>query len=523
MDPEVRVVVVARDREHRGDAREALHGAQAHAERRRVDDPAIEQIARNDDGIDPLALGERDDLGESRLGTRRVRSIPKSRLPRCQSPVWSSFTAESVPSELSELGDRRGRRRRIGDLAATWSPRAGRGSRRRSGAGTLGWLTSTRPCISRRARARAAGPSQPYSLRSASAASRRPAIRMAAFWVISDATSDACCWAPIRITPSERPRWAMSIRVSLIGESPSRGAYLLSSSSTTNSIGSRVAGLLRGEGLREQGADHEPLGEVVEPGEVHHRDGRLVLGRRSARDRLGVRAHEPAQPPGRALQPADEGLDRPGGGAAGPGAGAVLVVELGDQPVDQPVEVVEGARGQLARRARRARGGRAVDRAVQQPERAGVALDRDRAAQQLPAHPLLDEAELVAHVGGVREAEPQQALEDELERASSRTPARPRAATRCSGRRWSSRAAAPRRRRRGSPRSRSSPRRSQRVVQLRAVRGFARVGRVGLVEEQQVLALDVEQQHPHPAAHVRRGPAAGGSGRAPCWSWWPPR
>ena len=50
-------------------------------------------------------------------------------------------------------------------------------------------------------------------------------------------TSLAVCWAPIRMMPSERPRSETSTRISLIGLPPSRGAYLFSSSSTTNRSG----------------------------------------------------------------------------------------------------------------------------------------------------------------------------------------------------------------------------------------------------------------------------------------------
>ena len=57
-------------------------------------------------------------------------------------------------------------------------------------------------------------------------------------------TSLAVCCAPMRMMPSERPRSATSSRISLIGLEPSRGAYLFSSSSTTNSSGRAVPGAL---------------------------------------------------------------------------------------------------------------------------------------------------------------------------------------------------------------------------------------------------------------------------------------
>ncbi len=57
---------------------------------------------------------------------------------------------------------------------------------------------------------------------------------------IRRSTSLAVCCAPIRITPSDRPRSATSSRICLIGLSPSRGAYLFSSSRTTNISGRAV-------------------------------------------------------------------------------------------------------------------------------------------------------------------------------------------------------------------------------------------------------------------------------------------
>ena len=93
------------------------------------------------------------------------------------------------------------------------------------------------PGFSSRARARAAGVRKRYSPRSASAPSRRPTMRSAQFATTRGSTSLAVCCAPTRITPSERPRSAMSSSTSLIGLRPSRGAYLFSSSSTTKVSG----------------------------------------------------------------------------------------------------------------------------------------------------------------------------------------------------------------------------------------------------------------------------------------------
>ena len=96
------------------------------------------------------------------------------------------------------------------------------------------------PGLASVARCRWAGGRYPYSGRSASAASSRPATRIAQLATMRRSTSLAVCWAPIRITPSDRPRSAMSSRSCLIGLSPSRGAYLFSSSSMTNISGRAV-------------------------------------------------------------------------------------------------------------------------------------------------------------------------------------------------------------------------------------------------------------------------------------------
>ena len=103
-----------------------------------------------------------------------------------------------------------------------------------------GWLTNIVPGRASSARWRMAGGRKPYSGRAASAGSSRPTTRIAELVTIRRSTSLAVCWAPIRITPSERPRSAMSSSTSLIGEVPSRGAYLFSSSRTTKSSGRPV-------------------------------------------------------------------------------------------------------------------------------------------------------------------------------------------------------------------------------------------------------------------------------------------
>ena len=106
---------------------------------------------------------------------------------------------------------------------------------------------------------------KPYSPRSASAASRRPTTRNEALATTRRSISLAVCWAPMRMTPRLRPRSAMSRTTSLIGLRPSRGAYLLSSSRTRKTRGSRRAlpVLVLQEPL-EDDADDEALGAVVE-------------------------------------------------------------------------------------------------------------------------------------------------------------------------------------------------------------------------------------------------------------------
>ena len=87
------------------------------------------------------------------------------------------------------------------------------------------------------ARWRCTGDRNPYSPREASAGSSRPTTRMAELATMRRSTSLAVCWAPIRMMPRDRPRSATSSRISLMGLDPSRGAYLFSSSRTTNCRG----------------------------------------------------------------------------------------------------------------------------------------------------------------------------------------------------------------------------------------------------------------------------------------------
>ena len=112
---------------------------------------------------------------------------------------------------------------------------AGKGNSMASGTGISGWETNMAPGLASVARCRWEGGRNPYSGRPASAGSSRPTILIEELDTIRRSTSLAVCWAPIKMMPSERPRSAMSSSRSLIGEFPSRGAYLFSSSIMVNS------------------------------------------------------------------------------------------------------------------------------------------------------------------------------------------------------------------------------------------------------------------------------------------------
>ena len=114
---------------------------------------------------------------------------------------------------------------------------AGNGNSTSTGTGRRGWETYMEPGLRMVLRCRWAPGSQPYCSRPASAESSRPTTRTALLATTRRSTSLAVCWAPISTMPRLRPRSATSRRISLIGLDPSRGAYLFSSSSTTNCRG----------------------------------------------------------------------------------------------------------------------------------------------------------------------------------------------------------------------------------------------------------------------------------------------
>ena len=143
---------------------------------------------------------------------------------------------------------------------------------------------------------------KPYSFRSASAASSRPTTLSAAFATIRRSTSLAVCCAPNSETPSERPRSAISRSRPWSGLHPSRGAYLFSSSSTTNTSGREPPCCSFWSIIRfKQHANHEQLGGGVQRMNVDDRD---LLRRPVDRAIAGLRvsAHQMAHALGRGVQ-----------------------------------------------------------------------------------------------------------------------------------------------------------------------------------------------------------------------------
>ena len=197
-----------------------------------------------------------------RTGCRR-RTMPSRRRP-----------APTTANGSAALHDRAQRRRWApGRPRPAGSPRPGTGTRRTAAPGSPAGRRTSCPGLASRARWRCAGGRKPYSGRAASAGSSRPTTRIAELATIRRSTSLAVCCAPIRITPSERPRSAMSSSTSLIGLEPSRGAYLFSSSSTTNSSGLAVPAFsLRSNSVLQRHADHEPLRPVGQVVQVDHGD-----------------------------------------------------------------------------------------------------------------------------------------------------------------------------------------------------------------------------------------------------------
>ncbi len=166
---------------------------------------------------------------------------------------------------------------------------AGNGNSIASGTGISGWETNIAPGLAMVARARCEAGRNPYSGRPASAESSRPTTLMAELDTMRRSTSLAVCCAPIKMMPSDRPRSAMSSSTSLIGELPSRGAYLFSSSIMVNSRPPGPASSLRAGLGGEHHADDEPLGPLVQVVQVDHGELLVLRGDRSAAARRSGR------------------------------------------------------------------------------------------------------------------------------------------------------------------------------------------------------------------------------------------
>ena len=299
----------------------------------------LEQVAGDEHDVDGFAACDLDDLGEhravlveTRVAAQRLADVPVGGVQDPHDgPAYGSSGTAAAP-----------------DRGRDWRParsdgrvaHAGNGNSTTSGTGISGCITNIVPGLAIVARFWCVGGRKPYSGRFASAGSRRPTTRIDEFEMMRRSTSLAVCCAPISTMPSERPRSATSSRISLIGESPSRGAYLLSSSSTTNSSGLRAARLfLAVERGAQRDADDEALGPVGEVVQVDDGDLRVV-GLDAVAGRFGdVGAHEPVERALRRQQPAHERVDRAhAGGRAGPLAALELVVALhllDDHEVDE--------------------------------------------------------------------------------------------------------------------------------------------------------------------------------------------
>ena len=237
--------------------------------------------------------------------------------------------------------------------------------------------------------------------------------------------------------------------------------------------------------------------------EVDDDDGRLVLGGVAARDRRRVGADQPAQAPGGALEPPHERADRAGSPPLPVHApGAVLVLELGDEPAASASRSWKGpAISSPAGRGDRDRGG-SLGRAARAGRPRRVVEHGHRAPQQLAAHALLRRS-----VSWLRMSEA--SAKQKRSRPSSTnacgvqpntfTPSWRRLAARA--RAWSSRRGGAQKRTSGKPPGLRQAEARPPLVELAALLALG-VPAVGVVEEQQVLALHVEDQHPHPPAHA---------------------
>src|SRR5262249_26075435 len=244
--------------------------AQAFEQRReRTQPPRMIVVAGEHDAGDPLRQQASQEVEDDLLGLRRrgrgVEHVPcnedgvhplRDRDPRhllergrvLVHPRAAAERLADVPVRGVKEAHQASRKPRKTSSSAPAGPRAsllrvaqaGNGKRTRSGVGISGCWTIIVPGFRTPARPRPAALRKPYSGRSASAMSSRPTTRSAALATIRGSTSLAVCCAPTSTMPRLRPRSEMSSRTSLIGPDPSRGAYLLSSSSTTNTSGRDV-------------------------------------------------------------------------------------------------------------------------------------------------------------------------------------------------------------------------------------------------------------------------------------------
>ena len=197
-----------------------------------------------------FAAGDGGDLGRAPPRARRPGCGRGSCGPTCQSAVCRSFTSRPTWERTMRVRLGRGSSRQppTGRGAGGW-PRvgavglaarvahAGNGNSSTSGIGSSGWRDDHRARLDDRGPLALHGRQE--AVLAAAGLGRVEAADDADRRVGDDAALDLArrLLAPMSTMPSERPRSATSSRISLIGLDPSRGAYLLSSSSTTNCSG----------------------------------------------------------------------------------------------------------------------------------------------------------------------------------------------------------------------------------------------------------------------------------------------
>ena len=356
-----------------------------------------------------------------------------------------------------------------------------------SGTGMAGWDRTMVPGFNRRARARVEGSIQPYSARSASAASSRPVTRMAAFSRTSGATREAVCCAPDQ-QHAQGPAALRDVDEHVLQRAGALARRVLVQlvQHDDRQRQALTGLLLLMEGLVQERAHHEALRLIVQRLDGHHGDG----GARAIDAVRLAGAHEMSEPRGRGDQPPHEGRHGPRLHAGRPGRvrlAAVFGIEVVAHRLGQRGEIRDDG---LARR-------RVHQLAPLVRHRTGIA-QHDGAG--LPGHvrgeplelgldALADERELVLRVVRVRETELQEVLVDELARGPGEdldaflAPA---------GVGQEHVAGAPARRR---PEPDARERRGRHAQRLPARARVVVEQAVRRVEPEQVLALHVEDQH----------------------------